>query len=131
MNRINPPWFASPPTRGTGARGVLALGLLAAGLGLQASSAQAVSCNRTITANVVVLDNPTVFNRLGAQNPNWITYALRRDVVDAATGRPESQGGTLGPGLVALRPDKRPRTLVLKKTKKKKSEKLKKRKKKK
>ena len=43
----------------------------------------AIDCNnlQTITANVVVLDNPTVFNRLGAQNPNWITYALRRDVV--------------------------------------------------
>jgi hypothetical protein len=43
----------------------------------------AVQCTSTITANVVVLDNPTVFNRLGAQNPNWITYALRRDVVVA------------------------------------------------
>ncbi|MGB5538836.1 MAG: hypothetical protein WBO37_01960, partial [Gammaproteobacteria bacterium] len=50
---------------------------------LLAPSAQAVQCDRTITANVVVLDNPTVFNRLGAQNPNWITYALERDVVVA------------------------------------------------
>ena len=41
----------------------------------------AVLCTDTITANVVVLDNPTLFNRLGAQNPNWITYALERDVV--------------------------------------------------
>ena len=44
-------------------------------------TAEAVQCDRTITANVVVLDNPTVFNRLGAQNPNWITYSLLRDVV--------------------------------------------------
>ena len=46
---------------------------------LFAPSAQAVvSCtDNTITADVVVLDNPTVFNRLGAQNPNWITYALK------------------------------------------------------
>ena len=34
----------------------------------------APSCDgNTITANVVVFDNPTLFNRLGAQNPNWIT----------------------------------------------------------
>ena len=46
---------------------------------LFASGAQAaVSCTDTITANVVVLDAPTVFNRLGAQNPNWISYALER-----------------------------------------------------
>ena len=54
---------------------------------LFAPSAQsAVSCaaGNTITANVVVLDNPTVFNRLGAQNPNWITYSLKRDVVNKA-----------------------------------------------
>jgi hypothetical protein len=55
---------------------------------------------QTITANVVVLDNPTVFNRLGAQNPNWITYAL-------------GQVGVLEPGFVELRPDKRTRPLVV------------------
>ena len=49
----------------------------------------AITCDQTITADVVVLDNPTVFNRLGAQNPNWITYALRRDVVDVRTGTPD------------------------------------------
>ncbi len=42
---------------------LLALGLLFAG------QAQAVQCSSTITANVVVIENPTVFNRLGAQNP--------------------------------------------------------------
>ncbi len=65
---------------------------------------QAAQCGRTITANVVVLDNPTVFNRLGAQNPNWITYALRRDVVNKNTGLPESRGGVLAPGQVDAAP---------------------------
>ena len=46
----------------------------------------AIQCDGTITANVAVLDSPTVFNRLGAQNPNWITYALLRDVVEAIEG---------------------------------------------
>jgi hypothetical protein len=79
----------------------------------------AVDCASTITANVVVLDNPTVFNRLGAQNPNWITYALRRDVIDVRTGTPEGiandlgEVGVLEPGFVALRPDKRTRPLVV------------------
>ncbi|MGD8931223.1 MAG: hypothetical protein PVI52_01545, partial [Chromatiales bacterium] len=74
--------------------------------------AQAVQCGRTITANVVVLDNPTVFNRLGAQNPNWISYALQRDVVDAVTQIPCSQAPCTA-GNVMLRPDKRPRPLVV------------------
>ena len=74
--------------------------------------AQAVQCDRTVTANVVVLDNPTVFNRLGAQNPNWITYALERDVVDRATQIPCSETSCTA-GNVELRPDKRPRPLVV------------------
>jgi hypothetical protein len=82
-------------------------------------TAEAVQCDRTITANVVVLDNPTVFNRLGAQNPNWITYALRRDVIDVRTGTPEGIAdvngvvGVLEAGFVELRSDKRPRPLVV------------------
>ena len=62
---------------------VLGTGLYVAGTGT--AEAQ-VACGQTITANVVVLDNPTVFNRLGAQNPNWITYALKRDVVQMLPG---------------------------------------------
>ena len=83
-------------------------------------TAEAVTCSRTITANVVVLDNPTLFNRLGAQNPNWITYALERDVVvanrtdpnDPANGTPCSEANCTA-GNVELRPDKRPRPLVV------------------
>ena len=97
-------------------------------VGPQAQAAVPVcTVDTTITANVVVFENPTVFNRLGAQNPNWISYALRRDVVQAANsaaiaanpalaatqGLPESQNGVLAPGQVELRRDKRPRPLVV------------------
>src|SRR5215468_10987787 len=70
-------------------------------------------CQRQLTANVVALDQVFFYNRLGAQNPAGIVYALRRDVVDVATGKTEAQGGVLAPGKVALRADKRPRPLVL------------------
>src|SRR5499426_2185551 len=70
-------------------------------------------CQRQLTANVVALDQVFFYNRLGAQNPAGMIYALRRDVVDVATGRTEAQGGVLTAGRVALRPDKRPRPLVL------------------
>jgi hypothetical protein len=83
-----------------------------------------VTCDQTITANVVVFDNPTVFNRLGAQNPNWITYSLRRDAIFMNRGNPldEDNGRPLTQvnrpidqlvGNVEQRPDKRPRPLVL------------------
>jgi len=104
---INPP----PGKRATRLAGLGALTLLGAGFSLP-GEALAVQCDRTITANVVVLDNPTVFNRLGAQNPNWITYALQRDVVDATTLVPCSQTACTA-GNVILRPDKRPRPLVV------------------
>ncbi len=89
-----------------------ALTLLGASFALPGTAEAAVSCTATITANVVVLDNPTVFNRLGAQNPNWITYALKRDVVDKATQVPCTQTACTA-GNVELRPDKRPRPLVV------------------
>ena len=70
------------------AAGVLSAGLYVAGSGTVQAQIQ---CTQTITANVAVLDSPTVFNRLGAQNPNWITYALLRDVVNAQTLIPCTQ----------------------------------------
>ena len=45
------------------------------------AAAAPVVCARNITANVVAIDSPIMFNRLGAQNPNWIIYALAHDVV--------------------------------------------------
>ncbi|MDH3279918.1 MAG: hypothetical protein OEQ18_02170, partial [Gammaproteobacteria bacterium] len=65
------------------------------------------------TADVVVLDTAMVFNRLGAQNPNWVMYALKRDVINIDTNLPLKAGGAAVPGRVAMRPDKRPRPLVL------------------
>ena len=80
------------------------------------SDAQAAfSCTNTVTAKVVILDTPILFNRLGAQNVNWMTYALRRDVVAGleGTGTPLTQDGSAIPGKVSVRADKRIRPLVL------------------
>ncbi len=77
------------------------------------ANAQQATCERTVTADVVVIDQPMMFNRLGAQNVNGMMYALRSDVIDKTTRKPESVGGSLKPGKVELRPDKRPRPLVL------------------
>jgi len=66
-----------------------------------------------ITAQVVALDQPLMFNRIGAQNVNGMVFALKRDVVDRQTQKPLTAGGAATPGLVELRPDKRPRPLVI------------------
>ncbi|MHC4091478.1 MAG: hypothetical protein ACYSVY_14610, partial [Planctomycetota bacterium] len=72
----------------------------------------AISCNRTLTADIVAFDMPLMWNRLGPQNINGMMFALRRDVVDSTTLMPIGpEGGS--PGNVTLRPDKRPRPLVL------------------
>src|SRR5215475_8863426 len=70
-------------------------------------SATAQTCDRTITADVVALDQVFFWNRLGAVQPQGMIFALRRDVapIDPARG--------LVPGNVQLRPDKRPRPMVL------------------
>jgi hypothetical protein len=65
------------------------------------------SAANTVVADVVVFDTPIMFNRLGAQNPNWMTYALERDVVAASSSLP------VGAGNAHMRPDKRVRPLVL------------------
>jgi len=87
---------------------------------LYSSVAQAVettACERTLTANIVALDQPVLFNRLGASNVNGMIFALERDVVDAGTGpgagKTLNNGGDAVQGKVALRPDKRPRPLIL------------------
>jgi hypothetical protein len=107
----------------------LALFVASLGFGQRASAALPPQCDNTITASVVVLDNPTIFNRLGAQNPNWMMYALKRDVVHkssassgkggqacelpplTADGEPRDNG--CKEGEVELRPDKRPRPIVV------------------
>ena len=86
---------------------------LTAGLALAVPSGAlaAITCARTVTADVVVFDQPLMYNRLGAQNVNGIMYALRRDVVSKGSLTP--CGAACVAGNVTLRPDKRPRPLVL------------------
>ena len=53
---------------------------------LAASSAHAqtsppTTCERTVKADVVALDQALIYNRLGAINPAGMIYALKRDVV--------------------------------------------------
>ncbi len=75
----------------------------------------AISCTRTVKADVVAIDQPLMFNRLGAQNVDGMVFALKRDVVDdSPEARPLSMPGAAAvPGHVFLRPDKRPRPLTL------------------
>ncbi|HVE78353.1 MAG TPA: hypothetical protein VNA89_05810 [Gemmatimonadaceae bacterium] len=84
---------------------VAALGVMASALTPGAASAQ--SCARTLTADVVALDQSIWYNRFGAVDPDGMIFALRRDVV-ARDG-----SGPLSPGNVKLRSDKRPRPLTL------------------
>jgi hypothetical protein len=64
------------------------------------------SCDGIVVAQVVAFDQVFFWNRLGAVQPQGMMYALRRDVVPVS-------GTELTPGNVQLRPDKRPRPLVL------------------
>ena len=93
--------------------GVSLSGLLLVATSWPSAAQTAPTCQRQLTANVVALDQVFFYNRLGAVNPGGMMYALRRDVVDVATGKTEAQGGVLTAGHVALRPDKRPRPIVL------------------
>ena len=88
----------------------------------QAQDLDAPICNRDLSANIVAFDMPLMWNRLGAQNINGMMYALRGDVVDKGSLNPIPSLGTDGQGnpvetqaagSVTLRPDKRPRPLVL------------------
>jgi len=65
------------------------------------------ACRNVIHADVVAIEQAYVLNRFAAFVPAGMLYALRHDVVPADASRP------LGPGNAMLRPDKRPRPLVL------------------
>ena len=67
-----------------------------------------LSAQRTIQADVVALDQAFYNNRLGAFQPGGMIFALRGDVVSNVPGSSE-----LVAGQVMLRPDKRPRPMVL------------------
>ncbi len=64
-------------------------------------------CERVIKADIVAFEQAFSLNRYGAFVPAGMMYALKRDVVaiDSAKG--------LVPGNVRMRPDKRPRPLIL------------------
>lgn len=81
----------------------------AAFVGLSSQLAHGQSCERTVEADVVALDQPLMFNRLGAQNVNGMMYALRDDVVSSSS----DSEAPLRYGEVRLRSDKRPRPIVL------------------
>ena len=59
-----------------------------------------------ISADVVALDQAFFWNRYGAFQPQGMIFALRQDVI------PSGPGGLVA-GNVQLRPDKRPRPMVL------------------
>ena len=46
-----------------------------------AAAQAAITCERDVTANIVAMDQPVLFNRLGASNVNGMIFALGRDVV--------------------------------------------------
>lgn len=85
----------------------------------------APTCNRTIKVQVVALDQPWMWNRLGASQPGGMIYALARDVVKNEDGKPllkEDGDGELKSieselmplcGKVRLDDKKRARPLVL------------------
>ena len=71
---------------------------------------------RVIKAQVVALEQPIWFNRLGAWLPGGMIYALKRDVVPKSNPSGPScadPAATCTAGNVMLRPDKRPRPMVL------------------
>lgn len=92
------------------------IGFCALAAGSVFSYAAEAVCRREIKARVVALDQPFMFNRLGASYPQGMVFALRTDVVCTDRGC-ERQGKVcdheLEPGKVKLRADKRPRPLVL------------------
>src|SRR5262245_46068255 len=90
------------------------LAVTAGALLLSAQAGAAITCARTLTADVIAFDQPIMFNRLGAANVNGMMYALRRDVVNKSTLAPltVNAAGAVA-GNVMLRPDKRTRPLIL------------------
>lgn len=69
---------------------IAVLSPVGATLGLPSLAPQSASalnaCTNTVVADVVALDQPFYYNRLGAIQANGMIYALRRDVVENNTG---------------------------------------------
>lgn len=78
------------------------------GCATQASApTEAAACAREVRADIVAIEQAYLLNRFAAFVPGGMLFALRDGVV-AADGSPAPT-----PGNVMLRPDKRPRPLVL------------------
>jgi hypothetical protein len=90
---------------------VVTLGIAVMVFFANARLAAAQNCNssNTKTANVVALDQPFFWNRLGAVQPQGMIFALKGDVINKS-GNPNDP---LTPGNVMLKETKRPRPLVL------------------
>jgi hypothetical protein len=103
----------------------LVFAFLAAFAMVTSDEAEAADCSgrRTVTADVVALDQPFYYNRLGAINANGMMYALARDVVTTEVVGSNPSGTVVADvpfgsrnglqGKVMLREDKRPRPIVL------------------
>ncbi|HEX2832585.1 MAG TPA: hypothetical protein VHW00_06200 [Thermoanaerobaculia bacterium] len=89
-------------------RPALFLLILGALVPLVAQADNPCTPQNTTRADVVALDQAFYNNRLGAFQSGGTIYALRRDVVSNAGG-----ASALTAGKVMLRPDKRPRPIVL------------------
>src|SRR3954467_15103787 len=95
--------FRAPPPPGRGIHR-LALALL---LLLAATAAPLhAQCSRTRVARVAAFEQFIWYNRLGANAPDALMYALEQDVVN-------SSGGPGAAGDAHLRPGRRPRPIVL------------------
>ncbi len=73
-------------------------------------------CQRLIVANVAALEQPIYFNRLGANLPDGMVYALQSDIVPNDVPNPSTSCESYANckvGKVTLRYDKRPRPMVL------------------
>jgi len=86
----------------------LLIGLAPAPSRLAAAELLVPAAPNTVYAEVVALDQPWTFNRLGSTQPSGMVFALKRDVVSTTAGDPSLQ-----PGHVALRATKRPRPITL------------------
>lgn len=102
-----------PPVRGAMIGRVWAFALGALALLAPPAASAAITCERELSADVVAFDMPLMYNRLGASNVNGAIFALKRDVINVSSRLPLTAGGSATPGQVELRPDKRPRPLVL------------------
>jgi len=88
-----------PPWRG-------AARLVAALLALTGAAPLHAQCTRTRVARVAALEQFVWYNRLGANQPDALMFALEQDVVN-------STGGAASAGNAQLRAGRRPRPLVL------------------